>query len=399
MMKWQDNLYSALTNISLSKIRSMLTVLGILIGTGSVVALLLSGQLATEHALSQFKVLGTNLLSIEIQQNNANGVSNTNAPRLTIDQTMTSQGSSSAFTAVAPYVASYTNISYNVQNLNGSVIGTTDSLAPILKVNMLSGRFISVLDKDENYAVIGFDIYQQLQKLGAPNPLGKQIPINNVVFTIVGIMQSWPENSFFPQNLNSSVIIPLQTLLHLDNTQRITNIVYQFQGQHIDVDAVQNNLTQYFQSYLPHSTLLIRSPQQMIVSMEAQSRTFNILLGVIGSISLLVGGIGVMNMMLVSVVQRRLEIGIRRAVGARQSDILELFLFEAVVLSLIGGILGIFLGLGTAAIIATYAHWEFHMFWFPPIIGFLVSTLVGIICGFYPATRAARLNPILILRH
>jgi putative ABC transport system permease protein len=394
-MKWRDNLLSALVNISLAKTRSMLTILGILIGTASVVALLLSGQLASEHALAQFKVLGTNLLSIQIQQDSSS--STHDSSHLSITQALASQSADSDLLVVAPYVTNYSNITFDDQNLNAVTIGATESLQPILKIQLYSGRFISSLDKEQNYTVIGYQVFQQLKQQGILNPIGKQMPINNVVFTIVGVLQPWAQNSFFSENIDNSVIIPLQTLLSLNPHQQINNVVYQFQGTQIDLSKVQNQLTRYFQAYFPHATLFIRSPQQMIASMEEQSKTFTLLLGVIGCISLIVGGIGVMNMMLVSVMQRRLEIGIRRAVGARQSDILELFLFESVVLSLLGGIFGIVIGIVTAYIISLSAHWSFHVYWFPPTIGFLVSTLVGIVCGFYPATKAAKLNPILIL--
>ena len=394
-MKWRDNFNSALLNITLAKVRSFLTILGILIGTASVVALLLSGQLATNHALAQFKVLGTNLLSIQIQQDTTSSAHN--AANLTITQALASEQADPELTLVAPYVTNYSNITYNDKNLNAVVLGATQSLQPALKIQLQSGRFISTLDKSQNYAVIGYQIFQQLQKLGVLDPIGKQIPLNNTVFTIVGVLQPWPPNSFFSENIDNCIIVPLQTLLNLNSNQQITQLLYQFQGQKVNLSNIQNNLTHYFRTYFPKATLFIQSPQQMIASMQAQSQTFNLLLAVIGSISLIVGGIGVMNMMLVSVMQRRLEIGIRRAVGARRSDILELFLFESVILSLIGGVIGIFVGIATAYIISKSAHWGFSMYWFPPTIGFFVSTLVGIICGFYPATKAAKLDPILIL--
>lgn len=397
-MKWRDNFISALANISLAKVRSALTVLGILIGTASVVALLLSGQLASEHALAQFKVLGTNLLSIQIQQSN-NAAGGHDSAQLTIPQAINSISADSDLTLVAPYIISYSSISYNGHPLNAAIIGATETFPVALKIQLQSGRFISILDKQQNFAVIGAQIAQQLQKLGILNPIGQQIPINNSVFTIVGIMQPWTDNSFFSESIDNCIVIPLQNLMNSGTQQNINNILYQFQGTQIDINKVQTALTQYFQAFFPNATLFIHSPQQIIAGMKEQSKTFTLLLGVIGSISLIVGGIGVMNMMLVSVMQRRLEIGIRRAVGARRSDILELFLFESVVLSLLGGIIGIFVGVATAYIISLSAHWQFHLYWFPPTIGFLVSTIVGIICGFYPATQAAKLDPILILQN
>ena len=142
----------------------------------------------------------------------------------------------------------------------------------------------------------------------------------------------------------------------------------------------------------------MRSPEQIIKSMQKQQSTFTVLLGVIGGISLLVGGIGVMNIMLVSVVERHREIGIRRAIGARQSNIKWLFLTESITLSLFGGVMGVIIGILTSFVIAHLFHWQFFFFATPAVIGFAVSVFVGVFFGYYPAHRASKLDPILLLR-
>ena len=170
-----------------------------------------------------------------------------------------------------------------------------------------------------------------------------------------------------------------------------------FQSEN-EVDEVQVQIHNVLSQIIPGKQLFFRSAKQLIASMMTQRKTLTLLLSLIGSISLVVGGIGVMNIMLVSVVERRREIGIRMAVGARRKDIRYLFLIEAVALSLFGGILGVMAGVLTSYIIAMFAGWAFHLFFFPPFIGFLVSVAVGIFFGFYPAYSASRLDPIQTLR-
>lgn len=398
-MRLLDNFHGALFNIMAAKLRSLLAVLGILIGTASVVALVMSGQLATQHALAQFKVLGTNLLSVNVfqqdQQKNQN--SGVKLNHLSLQQAIDSTSADKRIQLAAPYTMNYNTVLYQDKNLNASVIGANASLAKVIKIQIQQGRFVSSLDKGASFAVLGQQVATRMRQAGAKQIIGSQIALGNHVFTVIGITKSWPQNSFFDEDINNSIIIPIQTSLSLSQYVKIQNIVYRI-DQNVDVDAIKAQLSRYMNRYISDGQVFVRSPEQIIKSMDKQQNTFTILLGVIGGISLLVGGIGVMNIMLVSVVERRREIGIRRAIGARQSDIRNLFLAESVTLSLFGGVMGVITGIVASFIIATFFHWQFTFFAMPAVIGFTVSVFVGVFFGYYPAHRASKLDPILLLR-
>ncbi len=396
-----NSIVDALANLRASKLRSFLAILGILIGTGSVVTLISSGELATQTALAQFKSLGTNLLSVsmyqQVQQSKQQSENTQAYQTLTVNNAKNIITVDNNILMVAPYTSSYAQNSVDGHNLNASVIGATQNLAHAIKITLLQGRFISDLDHYSNYCVIGHDVYKTMQHYGISNPIGKQIRSGNTIFTIVGIANRWPENSFFDQSINQSIIIPIQTSLVLNKYTQINNIVFRLKAS-ATIPPIKIAIQHYLSTVAPGNSVFIRSAQELISKMQSQQQTFTLLLGIIGGISLLVGGIGVMNIMLVSVVERRREIGIRRAVGAKKRDILLLFVVESTTLSLFGGILGVIFGILASLIIAEFSHWKFTLFLTPPILGFVVSASIGIFFGYYPAYRASQLDPIDALR-
>ena len=198
---------------------------------------------------------------------------------------------------------------------------------------------------------------------------------------------------FLFANLNNSVLVPLTQSYRLSPYAQINDILFRV-DKGSNLKQIQDSITGKLKILLPNKRFMFRSPKQIIDIMSKQRKTFTWLLGMIGGISLLVGGIGVMNIMLVSVIERRREIGIRMAIGARRADIRWMFLIESVTLTLFGGFLGVTLGILVSVILAEVADWGFVFFILPPTLGFLVSVLVGILSGFYPAYRASRLDPI-----
>ena len=229
------------------------------------------------------------------------------------------------------------------------------------------------------------------------DPIGMQIRIGQALYTIIGVADQWQENGFFNEDLNQSVIIPLGGMRLVSKEAKINNAVILLKPES-PIDEVIGDIKEIIHSINPKLSVFPRSAKQIIASMESQGRIFTLLLAVIGGISLLVGGIGVMNVMLVSVSERKKEIGIRKAVGAKNSEIQALFLAESVILSLLGGILGVILGLIFTFVVAYFSAWTFSIYLLPPLAGFLVSAATGIFFGFYPARRAAKLEPMASLR-
>lgn len=395
-MKFNSHLRESLANLFSSKLRSFLAILGVLVGTASVVALVSGGQLATEHALAQFKKLGTDLLAVSMQDLDRDSAKKTSKDI----ETQQLQGllkSLPMVEASSPYAIDFSSISYHNEQLRGNVVGVTESLMPILKFQLSQGRFISDLDTKEHFCVLGSGLYQKLKSMGMFEVLGEQILVGNEYYSVIGVLEEMAENMFFLVDINNAVFIPAAASLSLNQFVKLNNVVMRL-PKDSEIDDIKDTITHKFLEVFPNKKLFFRSPQEIVNSMKQQNETFTLLLGFIGSIALLVGGIGVMNIMLVSVVERRREIGVRMAIGAKRYDIQMMFLTESVVLTLFGGFLGVIIGEAIAFITAIFSGWEFHLYLLPPLIGFCVSALVGIFFGFYPARQASRLDPIQTLR-
>lgn len=393
-----DTIHQALDNLLAAKLRSFLAILGILVGTASVVALVSSGELATQKALEQFKALGTDMLAMSLYEEKPSS-SNTPANTLNYNETILMAKVIDGVRQVAPYAMLYVPITFRGRSLQGSVIATTENLKQSIKIHMEPGSsFISFLDRFAHYAVIGSNIATKIKTQTHNKPIGQQIWLGDTLFTIIGVAKPWTENSFFYANVNDSIFIPIQASALLSKNAKIGDVVL-ILDEKADIDTIENKIEHYVKNNAPQLKIFFRSAKQLIEGMKSQQGIFTLLLGFIGGISLLVGGIGVMNIMLVSVSERRREIGIRKAIGARRKDIQRLFLWEAIVLALFGGCCGVVLGIIISFVTAHYADWGFHLLLTPPLIGFIVSTATGIFFGYYPAYRAARLDPITALRY
>jgi putative ABC transport system permease protein len=372
--------------------------LGILVGTASVVAMVSGGQLATNEALKQFKLLGTDLLAITI--NNADSEdhhASASSASLTLPQAEGIASADQAVLEVAPYTSLYDSASYNGHAVNATILGVTDSFARVVHLQIDRGRLISSFDHRQLFCVIGNKVYQDLKKVDNQDPLGKQLQVGKNFLTVVGVLKPWPENSFVYADMDASILVPIAATQTLSQYAMINNILLKLKPTS-DIESSKIKITNYLNSQVSGKHLFFRSAEELVASMGKQSQILTIFLGLIGGISLLVGGIGVMNIMLVSVVERKREIGIRLAIGATQKDIRYLFLVEAILLSLVGGGLGVFCGMLITLMIALIWHWQFVFFIMPPIIGFSVSVFIGIFFGFYPAYKASKLNPIDALR-
>jgi putative ABC transport system permease protein len=395
-MNFRSHFQQALVNLTASKLRSFLAILGILVGTAAVVALISCGQLATEKALEQFKALGTDLLAVAVYQKTPTK-SHSGDDALSIDQWQRLAEQIPYIVKIAPYSTAYQPLSFQGKLMQGAVIGADENLASIIQVDLAQGHFVSFVESFEHFCVIGNGLAQQIKEISMDDPIGKQLRIGQSLYTIIGIAKQWKESGFFNEDINQAAIIPLAGISLVSKDAKINNAVVLLKPDS-PIDEVIDHIKQLISSMAPKLSVFPRSAKQIIASMESQGRIFTLLLAVIGGISLLVGGIGVMNVMLVSVSERKKEIGIRKAVGAKNSEIQALFLVESVMLSLLGGILGVILGLIFTRIVAYFSDWTFSIYLLPPIAGFLVSAATGIFFGFYPARRAAKLEPMVSLR-
>jgi len=383
-------------NLLSSRLRSLLALTGILIGTCSVVAMMLGGKLATEAALSQFQTLGTDLLEVSILSSSEKNTAK-NTRQLTPKDIDGIMRINPMILTTAPYTLSYPMLRFQGHRLQGNVLGVTADFSALMKTRQMSGRFISPHDDHAFYCVIGAGLAEKIRNFSLESPSGHFIQAGHVLFKIIGVLQPWPENIFLPVNLDNAILIPVETALITDHSAGLRNLVVKVRPD-ASVTATGKWLEHALQERLPERRIFVRSPEELITRIRKQSDILTVFLGLTGGITLLVGGIGIMNIMLVSVLERKREIGIRRAVGATGRDIRNLFLAEAVLLSLLGGIPGIVLGLLAGRVFALYWQWPFHFFLLPPLAGFTVATLTGILAGLYPAVRAARLTPVTALR-
>lgn len=388
----RQHIKSAYVNLLSMGIRSLLAMLGILVGTGSVVAMVASGQMATEAALERFRALGTDMMSGYIT---SSAMGTTDKP-FSLNQAMKIKELTPDIQQLAAYSVLYIPATYKGEAINAPIIAATQDLANVLHFPIQYGRFISDYDIYEPYCVLGNQLAVNLQ-LNDSSAVGKRLHIGNYIFTIAGVANPWPENSFFTGNLNTAIIIPVKTVKLLNQDVNISYLVMRLKEK-ANIDKVETLIQNYMSEEAPDKKAVLRSSKELIKGMLKQRAIFSLLLGMIGGVSLFVGGIGVMNIMLVSVLERRREIGIRLALGATRQEIQWMFISEAIILSITGGIAGIIVGTICSYIIAQFANWSFTLFFWPSFTGFTVSFFTGVFFGYYPAKQAAKLNPIDALR-
>ena len=298
--------------------------------------------------------------------------------------------------SVAPYAISYDTLKFEKKKFSVLALGVTNSFLPINKLTLEQGRFIHDLDEYMFFCVLGQGFAKKLKALGARKLVGQRVLFKEKYFTVVGVLNEAAMGGMRPYEINPGIMMPVSTLQRIFPDSKIQNIMAR------TASAKHNSLAgrqvkNYFQT-LYKLGVDVRNAEELIAQMQKQMRLYTLLLGAIGSISLIVGGIGVMNVMLVSVSERTREIGIRRALGARQGDIQLQFLIESVILCIIGGMIGIGIGVGASWIISYYAKWQFAVSYESIMLGVAVSVTVGIFFGFYPARQAAKLSPIMALR-
>lgn len=387
----------AVINLTRARLRSLLAILGIFFGTGAVVALLTTSQLATAHVLAQFKSLGTGLMAVDVSyDDHAVGSSLLSKTLGLQDISALEQGYVDQM-SIAPYSDSFGSVVYRGKRQEVSLVATVDNFLRLAKLQLAEGRFISELDNHAAFMVVGSHVAEKLAQFGMTHPVGQQLLLNQTFFTVVGVLKPWINNWFVSASIDDSVIIPLNAAKLMNRNHVIRHLLLKF-NESLAITPLKKQVQAAIKKMAPSARVKIRSPEKILSLIRHERSALAALLVAIGAISLLVGAIGVMNIMLISVMERQREIGIRLAVGARGRDILLMFLVESVLLTVCGGVLGVLAGMIFSYIFAIFSHWQFQWFFFPCLVGFSISVLVGIMAGLYPAIRAARLDPVVSLR-
>jgi putative ABC transport system permease protein len=404
-MKWRKLIKVALLSIVRNTMRSLLTMLGIIIGVGSVITLVALGEGSQKDISSQVATLGTNLLMIRPGSSQVGGARGGSGPLDTLDLADVERLRTEAtlLQGVSPEIRITSQVIAGANNWNTSVTGVLPEYATIRNYQVSSGTLFSERDirTRSKVAVLGRTVAKEL--FPDQDPVGASIRVRNVPFKVIGVLQPKGQSAF-GSDQDDLILAPSSTVLYrLGDGKTIRSIVASAISQE-QMDAAKQEITVLLreQHRLQPGVLddfNIRDQTEINQMATRVTGTLTLLLSAIAGVSLLVGGIGIMNIMLVSVTERTREIGIRLAIGARPVDILSQFLIEAAILSLLGGLIGILLGLGAAYVFG--AMLQMSVVTNPAIIllAVLFTGAVGIFFGFYPARKAARLNPIEALRY
>lgn len=388
------NIEMGMRSLLASKQRTLLALLGIVIGIGSVIAMVSVGIIASEHALKQFKEMGTDYFVVSKGWGGGFGE---NAPKITLEQAVELPHRVANILESTPMGSSGTNFTYQGQNYSAQVLATMGNFLTINRFTIKEGRYLSDLDVNMNYCVVGSETIDEMKEKGVTKFVGDEFMFRDRLFTVVGVLEKTASGGMKPFNANRSIMIPISTFMRSFEDPEISNIIGRIKPGAV-AKEVADDIKNYFHLVDPQLEIEIQTAEELIEQQNKQSQLFTLLLAAIGSISLIVGGVGVMNVMLVSVSERKKEIGIRRALGALQRDIQLQFLMESLVLCLIGGFIGLLIGIGASYFLAEHNGWEFMISKAAILLGIGVSTGVGLFFGYYPARQAAMLDPIVALR-
>ena len=404
-MLFSESFQMALTSLYANKMRSLLTMLGIIIGVGAVIALVSVGMGVRSNVTSSIASLGSNMLIVSPGSSNRGGVRGAAGSMQTLkyDDAKAIKDKIKNIDYVSPSVSSSYQIVYGNNNWNTSVQGVTPEFMSIRSLTIGYGSFISNddMNKRNRVAVIGTTVASNL--FAKDNPVGKNIRINNQPYKVIGLLESKGQSSV-GQDQDDVIYIPLTTaqerMLGITYVQSI-NVQVSSQEKMEQVQAEIENLLRSRHHILAgkDDDFHVRNLTSLMETVSQSTSMLTMLLGAIAGISLIVGGIGIMNIMMVSVTERTREIGIRKALGATFMNIMTQFLIESMVIGIIGGLIGIAVGCIASQIIAKVGNFTTVITLTPIIISFMFAVGIGLFFGIYPARKAAKLDPIEALRY
>jgi putative ABC transport system permease protein len=399
-----ETLHGSISAIRSNKLRSLLTMLGIIIGVAAVITMVALGTGAQKSVQDRIAALGPDILSVYPGQAFQGGIASENRVSLTVDDADVLRRDGRYMKAVVPELARNLQVSKGEVNINTNIVGTTSDYPRVRGFKLVAGRMFTPGDDQarRRYAVLGGAIPAMLDA----NPVGlvgQDIQIRGIQFEVIGVLGEKGSQGSGWMNPDEQILIPLQTARYrVHGTDRLRSISVQASDVSdmnltmIEIERVLRREHKLRPSM--NDDFQIRGQTDILSTYEDTAKTFTRLLAGIAIVSLIVGGIGIMNIMLVSVTERTREIGIRKAIGATRANILFQFLIEALVLCLAGGILGIIFGSAGAIALSRLNHWNTLISVYAIILAFTFSAIVGIVFGMWPARRAANLDPIVALR-
>jgi putative ABC transport system permease protein len=398
----------ALGALRANKLRSLLTMLGIVIGVGAVIAVVALGTGAQQAVKDRIAALGTTLLTVSPgqQRGGGGGIAIAGAvQKLTIEDAKAIDERATSLLAVQPEMRSQQQIVFGNKNASTQIIGTTPNYLDVRKYTLRVGKMFTAADDEgrQRVAVLGNTVIQNLGLTSPEAVIGETVRIRGSQFTVIGVLAPKGQASAF-QDPDDEILVPINTArFRVNGSDRLQSISALAESEDKIPDAmadIQRVLRRQHKTRqgVPDD-FQIRNQSDILATTQETTQVMTYLLSGIAAVSLLVGGIGIMNIMLVSVTERTREIGIRKALGATRFNILLQFLIEAVVLCVLGGVVGIALGAGGAAIMSKTAGWSTQVSSTAIVLAFAFSAFVGVAFGVWPARRAAVLDPIVALRY
>ena len=394
----------ALQAIRANKLRSFLTMLGIIIGVGAVITMVALGSGAQKAVQARIQALGPTLLSLYPGQAFRGGIAFDTRVSLTVDDYKALASDAGHVKAVVPELTRNLQVKRAGQNINVSVVGTTPNYVQVKNYTITAGRMFTAGEDESRrgYAVLG----SAIPEMFSANPaamIGQQIQIRGIPFEIIGVLSVKGSGGGFG-NPDEQILIPLSTaryrIMGTDRLRSITVDAANLQQMTLAMIEIERVLRREHKIRPgADNDFQIRNQADVLATFQETTETFTYLLAGIAAVSLLVGGIGIMNIMLVSVTERTREIGVRKALGATKNHILLQFLIEALVLCVLGGLIGVVFGTLGAVALSALKHWNTSISLFAVLLSFVFSAIVGLFFGIWPARRAASLDPITALRY